>query len=119
MKRDIDDLFRIKDLLQTWATLNANKATGGYPKQSAFATERVDSSNRSTDTYYDGWPADIIQLDSEVEKLAPMFKRILALEYLDKRPQKTKAAVVGISREVFSQRVRYMHIQLSYTMYGE
>ncbi len=119
MKRDIDSLFRIKDLLSTWATLNALKATGGYPKESAFATERVDSSNRSTETYYESWPAEIVKLDAEIERLAPMFKRILALEYLDKRPQKTKAAVLRIPREVFSARVRFIHVQLNFAMYGE
>ncbi len=112
-------LQRIKDLICEWASWVYTKAEGGYPPQSAFAIERVQSSsNRSTETYFDNAPPDIIKLDAQIELLAPRFKRVLALEYLDKRPQKVKAAVMGIPRQVFSQRVLWIHEQLDFAMFG-
>lgn len=108
---------RIKELLREWASWHHDKATGGYPSQSAFATERVQNNNRSTETYRE-MPEEIKRLDNEVEKLPPAFKRILSLEYLDKRPQKTKAAVIGIPREVFSVRLRFIHELLNHSMFG-
>ena len=113
-----EDMHRIKDLLNEWAARSIDRQQGGYPRQSAFANERVDNSNRSTETYYDNAPPEIIKLNTEIERFAPVFKRILALEYLDKRPQKTKAAVMGIPRQVFSQRVYWIHEQLFFAMFG-
>lgn len=109
---------RIKDLLCVWASLAIDKRQAGYPKQVAFATERVQDSNRSTETYFDSWPADIQRLNTFIEAMAPMFKQVLRLEYFDKRPQKTKAHVLGIRREVFNQRMIYIHEQLDYSMFG-
>ena len=109
---------RIKDLLCLWASLAIDKRHGGYPKQVAFATERVQDSNRSTDTYYESWPADIQRLNGFIEAMAPIFKQVLRLEYFDKRPQKTKADVLGIRREVFNQRMIYIHEQLDYSMFN-
>lgn len=91
---------------------------GDYPHQAAFATERVDNSNRSTETYYEDAPEEIVKLNGEIERLAPGFKRVIALEYLDRRPQKTKAAVLGIPRQVFSQRLLWIHEQLNFAMFG-
>jgi hypothetical protein len=108
---------RIKEMLREWAAWHQYRATGGYPSQSAFATERVQNNNRSTETYRE-MPAEIVRLDVEIERLAPGFKRILALEYLDRRPQKTKAALLGIPREVFSVRLRFVHEQLNFVMFG-
>jgi hypothetical protein len=108
---------QIKELLREWASWHHDRVTGGYPSQSAFATERVQNSNRSTDTYR-AMPAEIVKLENEIERLAPGFKRILALEYLDRRPQKTKAALMGIPRQVFSQRLLWIHEQLNFTMFG-
>lgn len=110
-------LDRIKELLREWAAWSIDRQ-GSYPKQSAFATERVDNSNRSTDTYFDDAPEEIVKLNDEIELLAPGFKRIIALEYLDRRPQKVKAAVLGIPRQVFSQRLLWIHEQLSFAMFG-
>lgn len=107
---------RIKDLLQEWAGWQVDGFRGGYPAQVAFATERVQDSNRSTDTYRE-MPPDVAKLNAEIDKLAPNFKRVLALEYLDKRPQKTKAAIMGIPREVFSVRLRFVHEQLNFVMF--
>lgn len=107
---------RIKELLREWASFHIDKRHG-YPTQSAFATERVDGNNRSTDTFRE-MPAEIVRLNAEIEKLAPAFKRILSLEYLDRRPQKTKAALLGIPREVFSVRLRFIHEQLNHVMFG-
>lgn len=107
---------RIKELLREWASFHIDRRHG-WPTQSAFATERVQESNRSTDTFRE-MPAEIVQINGEIEKLAPAFKRIIALEYLDRRPQKTKAAVLGIPRQVFSQRLLWIHEQLNFVMFG-
>jgi len=106
---------RIKELLSEWATFQIDRQ-GGYPRQAPFVTERVDSDNRSTDTYRE-MPADVVKLGVEIECLAPGFKRIIALEYLDPRPQKVKAAVLGIPRQVFSQRLCWIYEQLSFRMF--
>lgn len=106
---------RIKSLLAEWASYQIDKRHG-YPTQSAFARERVDGNNRSTDTYRE-MPVDVVKLDVEIERLAPGFKRIIALEYLDRRPQKIKAAVLGIPRQVFSQRLLWIHEQLDFVMF--
>ena len=110
-------LDRIKNMLREWACWHHDKLAAGYPRQSAFATERVDNSNRSTETFRE-MPDDIKQLNDEIEKLAPNFKSVLTLEYLDRRPQKTKAAVLGIPRQVFSQRLLWIHEQLNFAMFG-
>lgn len=116
---------RIKELLREWACYYQDGYGTGYPKQSAFATERVQTSNRSTDTFRE--VPEIIQrlndnINGNSEKgingLAPGFKRIIALEYLDRRPQKTKAALLGIPRQVFSQRLLWIHEQLNFVMFG-
>lgn len=109
---------RIKTLLNEWAAWCTDRQNG-YPSQVAFATERVDNSNRSTDTYFEDAPPDIVKLNGEIERFAPGFRRVLALEYLDRRPQKTKAAVLGIPRQVFSQRLLWIHEQLNHVMFGE
>lgn len=110
-------LDRIRVMLREWAGWHEERLAAGYPGQSAFATERVDNSNRSTDTYRE-MPEDIKRLNDEIERLAPAFKSVLSLEYLDRRPQKTKAAVLGIPRQVFSQRLLWIHEQLNFAMFG-
>ena len=109
----------IKDLLSEWAAWSKDRTQGGYPSQVSFATERVQSSNRSTESYYDNAPPDIIKLDRHIESLAPMFKQILRLEYFDNRPTKTKAAILHIPRQVFAQRISWIHEQLAFDMYGD
>src|SRR5690606_22199822 len=110
--------YRIKGLLAEWACYFQDGYGTGYPKASAFAKERVQNDNRSTDTYR-AIPAEIVKLNDYIENgLAPLFKQIVRLEYLDRRPQKTKAAVIGMSREVFSARVRFIHEQLHHVMFG-
>ena len=110
-------LYRIKDLLQEWAGWQDPCHAAGYPRQVAFASERVQNDNRSTDTIRE-MPADVRKLSDEIDKLAPNFKRVLALEYLDRRPQKTKAALMDIPRQVFSQRLLWIHEQLNFAMWG-
>jgi DNA-directed RNA polymerase specialized sigma24 family protein len=105
---------RIKELLREWAGWHIDRRHG-WPTQAPFVTERVQTSNRSTDTYNE-MPEDITRLNIEIERLAPVHKKILRLEYLDNRPQKTKAAELGIPREVFSVRLRFIHEQLSHAM---
>lgn len=111
------DTTRIKELLTEWAGWHMDGIGTGYPKQVAFATERVQNDNRSTETYRE-MPEDVSRLNKEIERLAPQFKRILHLEYLDRRPQKAKAATLGIPREVFSVRLRFVHEQLYFVMWG-
>lgn len=111
------DTARIKELLNEWAGWHMDGFGTGYPKQVAFATERVQNDNRSTETFRE-IPPEVSKVNDEIEKLAPAFKKILRLEYLDNRPQKTKAAVLGIPREVFSVRLRFIHEQLNYVMWG-
>lgn len=108
---------RIKDLLNEWAGWQADGYGSGWPSQVAFATERVQTSNRSAETFRQ-MPPDVEKLDAEIGKLAPGFKRILCLEYLDRRPQKTKAALIGIPRQVFSARLLWIYEQLNYAMWG-
>lgn len=118
MDRGLDRFYLIKDRLREWAAYHIDNYGTGFPSQSAFAVERVQSSNRSTDTLRE-IPQEVEDLNKEIEKLAPGFKKILRLEYLDNRPQKTKAAVIGIPREVFSARLRWIHEQLTFVMFGE
>lgn len=108
---------RIKDMLTIWAGIYRYRAEGGYPASSAFANERVQSS-ASCDAYVPTVPADILMLNGFIESLAPTFKRIISLEYFDKRPTKTKAHICGIPRQVFAQRVNWAHEQLTYDMWS-
>ena len=112
-------LQRIKDLISEWAAWVADRKQGGFPSQVAFATERVQSSNRSTESYHDNAPPEFIKLETQIELLAPPFKQVLRLEYFDKRPTKTKAALLQIPRQVFAQRISWIHEQLSFSMFGE
>lgn len=115
---------RIKDALRAWASWHLHRESGGgpggYPRQSAFATERVQTSNRSTDTYSDAqMPPDLLLLDTFIERLAPGHRRVIALEYLDRRPQKAKAEVLGIPRQIYSAHLRWTHEQLHFLMYED
>jgi hypothetical protein len=114
---------RIKAALRDWASWHLHRegggGPGGYPSQSAFATERVQASNRSTDTYAEAqMPSDLYMLDVLIERLAPPHKRVLAAEYLDRRPQKAKAEMLNMPRQIFSAHLRWIHEQLDFTMYG-
>lgn len=116
MRRE-DPMMRIKELLTEWAGWHHARIGTGYPKQSNFVTERVQSSNRSTETYVE-MPPEVARIDAEIERLAPKFKQIISMEYMDRRPQKTKAAVLDIPRQVFSQRLLWIHEQLNFAMWG-
>lgn len=114
---------RIKALCREWAHWHLHRESGGgpggYPHQSAFATERVQTSNRSTDTYSAAdMPPDLAALDRHIERLAPGHKRVLAVEYLDRRPQKAKAGTLKISRQSYAARLRWVHEQLDFLMWG-
>jgi hypothetical protein len=113
---------RIKAALRDWANWHLHRESGGspggYPRQSAFAVERVQTSNRSTDTYSEStMPPDLLRLDVLVERLAPGHKRVIAVEYLDRRPQKAKAETLGMSRQIYSAHLRWVHEQLDFAMY--
>lgn len=109
---------QIKELLREWASYYQDGYGIGYPRQSAFAQERVQNSNRSTDTYR-AIPDVIVKLNDHIEHgLAPTFKLIVKMEYRDRRPQKTKAAVMDMARSVYCQRLAYALEQLNHMMYG-
>lgn len=109
---------QIKELLREWAGYYQDGYGIGYPRQAPFANERVQNDNRSTDTYR-AIPDVIVKLNDHIEhNLAATFKLIVKMEYRDRRPQKTKAAVMGMPREVFSQRLRFAHEQLNHVMFG-
>lgn len=109
---------QIKEMLRLWASFYHDGLGTGYPKQSPFVTERVQGLNRDTETYV-AIPAEIVRLNDYIEKsLAPSFKLIIKMEYMDRRSQKIKAAVLGIPRQVFSQRLLWCHEQLNFAMFG-
>ena len=108
--------WRIREMLSEWAEFNRDRGGLNFPSQSAFTVERVQTSGPSSQTCGE-MPVDIRKLNGEIDKLAPGFKRIIALEYLDGRPQKAKAAEIGIPREVFSARLRFIHEHLNHVMF--
>lgn len=114
---DKASIDRIKELLTVWAGWHMDSVGTGYPRQSAFATERVQTSNRSTESYRE-MPTEVSSVNDQIERLAPGFRRVVALEYCDRRPAKTKAALLGIPREVFYARLRFIHEQLAFAMWG-
>lgn len=109
---------RIKELLREWACYYQDGFGKGYPPQSPFVTERVQSSNRDTDSMRQ-IPDIIARLNDEINGLHPDFRKIVRYEYMDRRPQKTKASVLNIPRQVFSQRLLWIHQQLEFAMFGE
>lgn len=109
----------IKDMMQEWAHYYRPDKAIGYPKQSAFVTERVQTSNRSSETFIEEIPAEITRLNNQIELLAPLFKQVIHFEYFDKRPTKTKAALLKIPRQVFAQRLCWCYEQLNFSMFGE
>ena len=110
---------RIKALLEQWAEYMDEKAQGGYPTQAPFATERVQSSNRSTETYIAVMPEDVKKLNNAIESLAPIYKRVIGLEYCKRGPQKAKAAEMEIGRTQFAYHLIACHEQLEFAVYGE
>jgi hypothetical protein len=61
-------------------------------------------------------PPDLQRVSEEIARLAPDSARVIELEYCDPRPQKTKAAQLRMSRQMFSARLRWIHEQLAFTM---
>ena len=109
---------RIKDDLRFWASITQDRPNLGYPKQSHFLNERVQA-NRSTDTYVsDELPEEVQRLMMHLHSFAPAFVAVVTLEYKDKRPQKTKAQLLNLTRERYSQRLAFMHENLAHCMYG-
>jgi hypothetical protein len=112
------DFSRIKELLNEWAGFYMDFVGTGYPKQSAFATERVQTSNRSTETLR-SVPDDVLRLNREIELMAPAFKQIIHLEYMRKGPQKVKASILGIGQAVYSMRLSFIYESLEHKMFGD
>lgn len=106
----------IREMLHEWAGWQYDKCGLNFPSQVSFTQERVQSS-RHMETGQRDMPDDLIRLNREIDKLAPGFKRIITLEYLDRRPQKAKAAELNIPREVFSARLRFIHEHLNHVMF--
>ena len=110
---------RIKDRLREWASFHRDRSVQGFPSQVAFASERVQTSNRNTDSYQvREIPKHVRDLDAIIEGLAPRFKAIICYEYFDPRPQKTKAMLLEIPREVFSKRLAWVYEQLDFAVFG-
>ena len=63
-------------------------------------------------------PPEVARLNHEICRLAPTLRKVVLLEYWDSRPQKTKAAMIGITREGFSNRLRFIHEQLDFAMFS-
>lgn len=113
------NLDRIKDRLRERAFFYKDRHESGFPRSSAFANERVQTSNRNTDTFIAREvPKHIKALDDLIGGISTIYRQVLVLEYNDRRPQKTKAEVLGITREVYSERLKHMHIQLDYALFG-
>lgn len=108
--------LRIREMLNEWAGWQADRCGLSFPSQVSFVQERVQTSGLGGADHRE-MPDDLVRLDREVEKLAPGFRRIVSLEYLDRRPQKAKAADLGIPREVFSARLRFIHEHLNHVMF--
>lgn len=108
--------WRIREMLNEWAEWNRDRSGLSFPSRSAFTIERVQISGAASQAGGE-MPIDIRKLNGEIDKLAPGFKRIIALEYLDGRPQKAKAAELSIPREVFSARLRFIHEHLNHVMF--
>lgn len=116
---ETSNLDRIKDDLRYWAHLTRDSYGVGFPKKSNFVNERVQSS-ASNDVYVaPELPAKVVQLVTLLHSFAPEFVKIVFFEYKDSRPQKTKAQLLNLTRERYSQRLSFMHENLAYLMYGE
>jgi hypothetical protein len=61
-------------------------------------------------------PGDVKRLDEEISRLNPKSVRVLELQYCDPRPQKVKAAILQMSRQIFSAHLRWVHDQLSFAL---
>lgn len=109
--------LRIRDMLNEWSGWQVDRCGLGFPSQAAFVQERVQTSGQGAADYRE-MPEDVVKLDREISKLAPGNRRIVSLEYCDKRPQKCKAADLGIPRQVFSARLCWIHEQLNFAMWG-
>lgn len=109
-------LIRIKDLLSEWAAWQVDGYGKGYPSRVPFAVERVQFDQGRGDPRQ--MPEDVGKLNDEIEKLAPQFKLIIRAEYLDRSPQKTKAAQLKMSRQLFNMRLSWVCEQLSFAMWG-
>lgn len=107
---------RIKDLLTVWAAWQNDGFGNGWPRSSAFVNIRVQCDTQTVREME--MPEDVQRLDTEIRKLAPNFVRIVALEYCDRRPQKTKAALLSMPRQVFSARLLWIYEQLTFAMWG-
>lgn len=107
---------RIKDLLNEWAKWHAGAYSHGYPSKVSFVTERVQSSGHGGDQR--DMPDEIKRLNDEVERFAPGFKRIINLEYMHHGPQKTKAAILKIPRQVYCARLSWIYEQLVFSLWG-
>lgn len=116
---ETSNLDRIKDLLNVWAHYYKPLPDRGFPRTCSFVVERVQAS-RSTETMVDTIPEDIKRLNEIIEDtLHPDFKRILSLEYIDRKPQKTKAQSIGMSRSVFCTKLGDIYRTLSWRMFGQ
>lgn len=120
---ETSNLDRIKDLLNVWAHYYRPLPDRGFPRTCSFVVERVQTS-RSTEQMVDTIPEDIKRLNDAIERMKPQFKRIISLEYFDKRPIKTKAATLtgvcgkAMKEQVYVQRRRFIYETLMWEMFA-
>ncbi len=120
---DENPFNRIIADLKLWAACYEHREHLGYPAQSNFVTERVQSNNRSTDTYRE-IPADIVRLNGYIEDMPEISKAVLVMQYREKGTASVKAAKLrsvfpSMHLSVYSIRLSVIHENLSKKMYGE
>lgn len=115
LKRRVN--LRIREMLNEWAGWQKDRCGLSFPSQVSFVQERVQTSGQGGSDHRE-MPEEVVKLDREIGKLAPGNRRLVALEYCDKRPQKCKAADLGMPRQVFSARLGWIQEQLSFAMWG-
>jgi len=105
----------IKDMLTEWSSYYIDRADNGYPKQSPFATERVQNNNRSTDTYYD-LPTDVVRLNLEIEGLSPPHRIIIREQYTKRGSLRDHARNLVMSHQCYAQILGFVHDHLAHKM---
>jgi hypothetical protein len=75
-----------------------------------WAAHRIASAN--------SLPADVQRVIEEINRLDPESAQVIELEYCDPRPQKTKAATLRMSRQMFSAKLRWIHDHLAFLLWG-
>lgn len=108
----------IKDILTDWAGYCIdNYAVNGYPKQSAFVTERVQDNNRSTDTYIQlDLPDGIKAVDEEIAALSPPHRLVIKEQYTKKGAMREHAKNLNLNVATYCNVLRFIHDHLAHKL---